>query len=238
MSDYFDTVFMVGYVSGEIKRAYGDAVHPKKLYAIDKTVKALEAKQKGIPVPENYYKGICELAEFADMMPDQLVKLSEDMLADREKRAKIETADTNITLSTTTIHLLRWSKKTEENFRWTTVAKSLEDMYHRDMKLGDVMTVLLRSLNEVVLEKRFSCGDVSGLLHRILMAPAKGAVNINYLRSQKTGDEIPFMRTMYVELNDIATVEDFYDSIVCEIMGIYQLTNIGWCRHILFPEEE
>ncbi len=119
--------------------------------------------------------------------------------------------------------LLVFAKTHDGEFTMGSVNAALADLYHPEMKLVDIFTVLNKALLELQAEPRFQYGNKDELFFDILMAPVKGYSGL-----------VRFPHSL--KLADTFSVEQFYGAMLNHIMMTLKLTNMGWCREQLFPE--
>lgn len=128
--------------------------------------------------------------------------------------------------SDTLCELLRFSKRHAESFTLVTVRECLSSLYHKDMVLKDVLIVMDNAFREMIQIKEFEIGARPTLYLEIMMSPFNGIVPL--------GKNILFGPTA----DEKFTIGEFYDKIITEYMYKFRMTNIGWCRDYLFPEEK
>lgn len=120
--------------------------------------------------------------------------------------------------------LLRFFKGKEEFTGWRQIPHVLADEYHHEMTFPVVLEHLVEAYIEVMKEPRFQVSSHTNGLVDILLAP----VSIFY--SVVPGS--------VVSLQSTVTIEKFYDSIIWKIRDVLAFqTNIGWCRHEIFPDD-
>lgn len=121
--------------------------------------------------------------------------------------------------------LLVFTKRSELELNLETVLDCLREIYHPEMKLKDVIVVLLNALQEITSIPQFESPSVSYLALKIASAPIQGTSCLG---------EHPFGPNR----TDKFTVEEFYDSMIKELLNVFRFSNVGWCREYLFPNEK
>lgn len=121
-------------------------------------------------------------------------------------------------LSKTLKLLLDYSKaKVSEDvnnpFDWKILASILGPFYHHDMKLVDVVRIILKAYEEAILEKRFEMP--SPTIERILLAPIDGMCAIDHLGVYRNVD------TKY-------SIEQFYNAMLTRLMNDLRFTRVDW----------
>lgn len=122
--------------------------------------------------------------------------------------------------------LLRLSKRHDEPFTIETLRDCLGPIYHDNMRLKDILIVMDTAFREMIKIKQFEIGARPTLYLEIIMSPFNGIFPL--------GESILFGP----KLEDKFTIQQFYDKIISDYMHKFMMTNIGWCRDYLFPEEK
>lgn len=119
--------------------------------------------------------------------------------------------------------LLRFTKQPDVELNLDSVHNCLRAIYHPDMLLKDVIVVLLSAIKELSSIKQFETPSESFLLLKIAAAPIEGTscLGKNIFGPSKT---------------DLFTVEQFYDSMIKQILYTFRFSNVAWCKDYLFPE--
>ena len=120
--------------------------------------------------------------------------------------------------------LLVFTKQPDVELSLTTVHNLLRQIYHPDMLLKDVLVVLLSALQEVTSIPQFETPGISFLTMKLAVAPIEGT---SCLGSTLFGPN----------KTDTFTVEEFYDSIIKQVLCVFRFTNVLWCSDYLFPEK-
>jgi len=129
-------------------------------------------------------------------------------------------------MDNTLITLLRFAKKTPAaEVTWQTVSEALEPVYGFDLNLVDVLETVMPAYGEAFNEKRFELGDPQWASRKLLLSPIKGFNSIAGVLGA-------------VKLDSQYTVEQFYNSMIKEIISELRITRTDWCKDILFPEEK
>jgi hypothetical protein len=120
--------------------------------------------------------------------------------------------------------LLIFTKQTDVELSLVSLHNCLRDVYHPDMRLKDVIVVLLSAIEELSSIPQFETPSKSFILMKVAAAPLEGT---SCLGNAIFGPN----RT------DVFTVEQFYDSMIKQILYTFRFTNVGWCKDYLFPEK-
>lgn len=120
--------------------------------------------------------------------------------------------------------LLIYSKQTDVEIGLASVHNCLRQLYHPDMLLKDVLVVLLSAIKELSSIPQFETPSQSFLLMKIAAAPIEGTSCL--------GNNIFGPTT-----TDTFTVEQFYDSMIKQILYTFRFSNVAWCKEYLFPEK-
>ena len=128
-------------------------------------------------------------------------------------------------LNSTTIALLRYAKRNlrGDKVLWQEVVAALTPVYGFEMPLEDLMQVLLREYGEVLNEKRFQIGSADTASRNLILAPIKGHFAVEFLGPKS-------LEAKY-------SVEEFYNSMVREMVSAFRVARIDWCRDEVFPTE-
>jgi hypothetical protein len=110
----------------------------------------------------------------------------------------------NMKISKTTWELLYATKQKDFTYDFDGIVTILGPIYHFDMKLVDVMNILLKSLDEVIAEPRFEVHP--DLKNRIMLAP--------------------LMNSFF---EPIETVWHVYNRMIKEILSAFGVTHSAWC---------
>ena len=115
-------------------------------------------------------------------------------------------------ISSTTKHLIVYSKQTDDEFNFINVKKSLIDLYHPDMRLADVMHILFKSIQEVMNEDRFKLNHGDRFINEVIQAPLK---------------------VSFFDVRKLYDLEYVYDKMIAEIMYGFRYTTVDWYREEL-----
>lgn len=120
--------------------------------------------------------------------------------------------------------LLIYSKQTNVDISLASVHNCLREIYHPEMQLKDVIVVLLSAITELTSIPQFEVPSKSFLLLKIAAAPIEGTscLGNNIFGPTKT---------------DKFTVEEFYDSMIKQMLYTFRFSNVAWCSAYLFPEK-
>lgn len=138
-----------------------------------------------------------------------------------------DSPEEEIKISDTLTALFRSCKRNPDYApSYQNIRKVLEPLYHYDMTTIDVTRILLNCYLELLAEPRFQAGTnrMNDVILELLKTP------IDAVRRQKGW--------LYsVGQEDIVTISDIYQGFNEKMMSAIHLSNIGWCRHVLWPEE-
>lgn len=122
----------------------------------------------------------------------------------------------NHELSETTLFFMKYSKSNLP-FTWNALVKGgLGQLYHYDMKLLDVMHIILQSWQEVSREKRLHIRSVEYSLYDVLISPTKS-----------------FALAKPKKLTSRMTIQKFYNSIISNILYEFRYTQCSWLKEDL-----
>jgi hypothetical protein len=109
-----------------------------------------------------------------------------------------------MTISSTTWHILYATKQKDIEFDYDGIKSVLAPLFHENMKLDDVMSILLKSLDELIAEPRFETHyDIK---NKVILAPLKTSL-----------------------FNNIETVWDVYNSMILNILCEFRNARASWC---------
>lgn len=125
----------------------------------------------------------------------------------------------NAQLDETLKVLLEYTKRTEEvTFEWKELAGVLGPLYYHDMKLIDVLSILITTYEKVLMEPRFELPGRHHAVYDIVVAPVEGTFSVDLWGPK--------------DLHNTYTVEQFYTSIIKKMLSDIRLTNVGWLREV------
>lgn len=117
--------------------------------------------------------------------------------------------------SETLLLLLRYAKSPERDATWRGVSVVLAPLYSSEMRLQDVLVVLLKAFEEALTEPRFELGAGLSSVEELVLAPVRGLHAVG-----------PFggatLATTY-------SVEQFYNAMVGHLLGRLAITRVDWC---------
>ena len=125
--------------------------------------------------------------------------------------------------SDTVLALLRFTKQPEVELNLQSVHNCLRELYHPDMLLKDVIVVLLSAIKELSSIPQFEVPCQSFLITKLALAPLEGTSCLGGMFGPKK--------------QDTYTVEEFYDSIIKQLLYVFRFSNVAWCNVYLFPEK-
>lgn len=111
-------------------------------------------------------------------------------------------------VSNTTWALIKFSKQENSDFSFVGVKTFLQDIYHPNMKLHDVVGILVNSLQEVLDEDRFKVHYGPGIIKKVILAP---------------------IDRMFFEPEPKSILE-LYEFIIKEILYAMQFSTVNWCK--------
>ena len=129
---------------------------------------------------------------------------------------------TNKPFSDTVKALLLYTKQSEVELGIESVKVCLGELYHPEMALSDVITVLCSVTLELVSTPEFKTPHLGHIVSVIVKAPIEGT---NSLGGKIFGPD----------KEEKFTVEEFYNSMIVQLLNIFRFSDIGWCREYLFP---
>lgn len=125
------------------------------------------------------------------------------------------------TLSKSLLLLLRHAKSHDRDSSWRGAAQVLAPIYSAQMRLVDVITVLLKAYQEALAEPRFELNRGHANVEDLILAPVRG------LHSMQ-----PFGGAA---LESTFNVEQFYNAIVGHLLGQFAIARVDWCTSALYP---
>ena len=125
--------------------------------------------------------------------------------------------------------LLFHSKRDQGPFTIESLRKILAPIYHEDMRLQDILTVVHGVLMEALKFPEFEIPNASSIHLHILLSPITGLVPLK-------SEDSDFL--FGPKLSDKFTLEAVYNRLLTEYMYSFMFTNVGWCRDYVFPEEK
>lgn len=104
----------------------------------------------------------------------------------------------------------------EATFEWRELAEVLGPLYYPELRLIDVLSIVMKVYEEALMEPRFELPGRHHAAFDIVTAPIKGHFSVD-MWGPKTSD------VAY-------TVDQFYTSIIKKMLSDLRLTNVGWLR--------
>ncbi|PRD92262.1 hypothetical protein [Burkholderia contaminans] len=92
-------------------------------------------------------------------------------------------------------------------------------IYHREMKLVDVLSVVLQAYEQALFEPRFELPGRCSASLDLLLAPIQGSSSLNVARPL-------YVQTRY-------SVEQFYGAMIAKMLSDLSLTRVDWCAEEL-----
>jgi hypothetical protein len=120
--------------------------------------------------------------------------------------------------STLKVILLHAKSEDDEKYTWRSLARTLAPLYHSDMKLTDVMHVLLKTYKKLSEEKQF---EVQYNVSEAMLFPTH---SISMLNPK--------------QLDTTMTMEQFYNDIVEYILYDFRYACIWWCTTELYGDKK
>lgn len=130
-------------------------------------------------------------------------------------------------MDSTLLALLRYTKTrplAENAFSWTTLRDNLlAEIYHPEMRMMDVLQVVLAAWTQAAGEPRFRLQGHEKALRELLLAPVSGHFALRWPGVQ--------------DLSEPYTVEQFYASLLKRMLSDIMLARVDWCRDQVWPEK-
>lgn len=118
-----------------------------------------------------------------------------------------------MTISSTTWKLLKFAKSSNHGeFNYQSLKEVLVPLFHEDMMLHDCMSILLKSLQEVMDEPKFELEYGRDFLRIVILAP----MDRNYFINDAEKD-----------------IHYCYDKMIAEILYGYGFTRADWCKEMI-----
>jgi len=114
-------------------------------------------------------------------------------------------------MNETTTALLNYSKTSDPEFCWRNLATVLSDIYGPDMRLKDVICVVLKAYEDLQREPRF---EVRLDITELILSPI----------------ESPSRLVLWPSLETTFSVEEWYNEILKTIMYKFRLSRIDWMK--------
>lgn len=109
--------------------------------------------------------------------------------------------------------LLVYSKRnTDDVITWKILSEKLKDLYFHELKLKDVIYILVNAYDKVLKEPRFEVYPISNA--ELILVPIK---NIDLVTNSA----------------DLYSLEDFYNTVVRFIIGQMAISRVDWCKEEL-----
>ena len=116
--------------------------------------------------------------------------------------------------------LLRYVKATGSDTTWIALREHvLGPIYHREMKLVDVLSVVLQAYELALFEPRFELPGRCTASLDLLLAPIRGSSSLDVVGP-------PDVQTQY-------SVERFYGAMIAKMLSDLRLTRVDWCAEEL-----
>lgn len=139
----------------------------------------------------------------------------------------IEAIHKELKISDTLLALMRSCKRNADySPTIDNVKKVLGPLYHYDMKYTDVLRVMLKCYLELLADPRFEAGHtrMDDVIFELLTMPTE-------VLCREKGYFKPFSDL------DSLSLKQIYEGFIEKMMSAIHLSNVGWCRHLLWPEE-
>jgi hypothetical protein len=122
-------------------------------------------------------------------------------------------------ISSTTWSLLAYSKIEYSEFDWESIRDNvLGDLYHYDMRLDSVMTILLNCIEEIQLEPKFKLHYGKDFTKNVILEPLKFS--------------------MFGKPVDKMNIEEVYNKMISHLMYGMRHTRVDWCGGIIDSYKE
>ena len=120
-------------------------------------------------------------------------------------------------ISETLLLILRYTKSSpsEIPFTWRELKDVLAPMYSYDMKIRDVLHILVKAYTEALGYPEFELHKGENPLERIMLAPVNGSFSLDWLPPK---------------LDKEYSVEQFYNAMVKQMLSDLMLSRIDWLR--------
>lgn len=115
--------------------------------------------------------------------------------------------------------LLNYVKGDLKRCTWRDAALVLGPLYYHDMKLVDVMSIVLKAYSEALAEPRFEIPAASSALEDLVFAPIKGSHAVEWPCPAKGID------TSY-------SIEQVYNSMLAYMLSNLRLARVDWLREV------
>lgn len=128
----------------------------------------------------------------------------------------------NITLTGTLKALIKYSKSTN-NQTWKSIRDDvLSSIYHPDMTLDDVVSIVLAAYSEAICIPQLKMGSPDFKLRELMLAPIKGHHSIELLN--------------YSSIDAKYSVEQWYNSMIGHMMSELRVSVVDWCKDEIWGE--
>lgn len=114
-------------------------------------------------------------------------------------------------MNETTTALLNYSKTSDPDFSWRGLAEALSDIYGFDMRLKDVVSIVMKAYEDLCREPRF---EVRLDATELILSPI----------------ESPSRAVFWPSLETTFSVEEWYNEILKTIMYKFRLSRIDWMK--------
>lgn len=124
-------------------------------------------------------------------------------------------------VSKSLVGFLNWTKRSNTGLDYDSVHAYLAPLYHSEMNIMDVVSIVSYAWTEALMEPRFRMGaSKDTVIRNLLVAPVLGPMAVTGpLRSPKSTDKFE--------------IQEFYKSLITTMLIDIRLTRIDW----LFEEE-
>lgn len=132
-----------------------------------------------------------------------------------------------IKISATLMALMRSCKRDAEyNNTFTSTKAVLMPIYSYDMSIMDVIRVMIGAYLELLQEPRFEAGHnrTQDVIFELLSMPIE-------MKRRENGIFKPIV------LSDTLKLWQVYEGFIEKMMNSIHLSNVGWCRHVLWPKD-
>ncbi|WP_186214419.1 hypothetical protein [Burkholderia gladioli] len=119
--------------------------------------------------------------------------------------------------------LLRYVKREDYDATWQGLREQvLGVLYHHEMRFIDVLSVLMRSYSQALMEPRFELPGRHSAAEDLVLAPVKGSHAIEFMGA--------------AAMDQRYSVEQFYGAMIRKMLSDLRLARVDWCAGDIWPD--
>ncbi|HIH2752474.1 TPA: hypothetical protein ACYLN4_008341 [Burkholderia lata] len=119
--------------------------------------------------------------------------------------------------------LFRYVKREDYDATWQGLREHvLGALYHHEMRFIDVLSVLMRSYSQALMEPRLALPGRYNAAEDLVLAPVKGSHAIEFMGP--------------TAMDQRYSVEQFYGAMIRKMLSDLRLARVDWCADEIWPD--